>query len=312
MPPTMRIAGFLAALALLGAASPAAAQEWRLFHRDSGSRFNEIGYADLASIERSGRTVRLTVRGFAERRTSGPASVMMRLEMDCAGRRVRPLEARPLDSDDQQTHEIPIDIAAYRPMTSPAMQALGRLVCDGDGSASEAVPAGTRLSEHAAAVLAALRPPPSPEPPPLAAEEEEAMAKGADAGSQRRFERLIRRALAAQCGSDPRCKQLEAEIHGEVPPLVAVDDLGCEESRNGTFGRASCAFRLRHPRTGRRLSCTIELAESVGQHSRYWSYRTIRRSPPQPPSAGLAVPAAPPPGENSLRCSGSLLALVSD
>ena len=305
----MRIAGFLAASVFVAASAPAPGEEWRLFHRERKAAVSEVGYADVASIARSGRTIILSVRSFAQgRMPPRAASLAMRLEIDCMGRRIRALEARPLDADDRLTHEIPIDKPDYQPIAHPAMQALARLVCDGDRSGSEPVPTGTGLKAHAAAALAALTPPPPPEPPPLTAEQAEALANQIRARKLQGFESVIRRALVAQCGSDLRCRQLESESHRGVKPVVGVEDLQCAESRRDTFGRASCTFAVRHSRTQRRLSCTVELEEKVGPHWRYWSYLTIR--PPVPKSSsGIMVPH---PGESSLRCSGSLLALVSD
>ena len=307
----MRIAGLIAALAAV-TAFPASAEEWRLFHRGKEARYSEIGYADLASIETSSRNVRVNVRAFANRQAPPrPASVAMRLELDCKGRRGMALEARPLDAQDRQTHEIRVDNLGYQPLASPAMRALARLVCDGDRSASEPVPAGTSLNSHAAAVLAALDPPP-PEPRPLSPEEAERLANWAGEMKRQRFEDVIRLALADRCGRDPRCRQLEARIQRGIEPAIAVEEVNCTESRRGSFGQASCAFIVRHPRTGRRLSCTVEMAESVGPHSRYWSYRTIRPPPPDPPPPASSLPQVPPLGENSLSCSGSLLALVAE
>ncbi|HEX8571311.1 MAG TPA: hypothetical protein VF759_01015 [Allosphingosinicella sp.] len=314
MPPAMRIAGILAVLAATAAAAPASAEEWRLFHREKGLRYSEIGYVDMGSIERSGRTVRIAVRGFASRQEPPrPASVAMRLELDCRGRRVRALEARPLDSEDQLTHEIPIAAAAYRPLDHPAMKALARIACDRDSSATEALPAGTSLNSHATAELAALTPAPPPEPPEPSAEEIERLAAWAKERKKERFEDVIRFALTERCGTDPQCRQLEARIRRGIDPVVAVEAMQCSESQRGGFGQASCAFLVRHPRTGRTLSCTVEMAEAVGPHSRYWTYRTIAPPPPaEPPSKGSDLPQIPPMGESSLRCSGSPHALVSE
>lgn len=119
----------------------------------------------------------------------------------------------------------------------------------------------------------------------------------------------IRLSLFHGCGDDrvPVCEQFAPRILRGKDPVIALEDVHCDQSGQYPRMKQACSFRARSPQNGKTTNCTIRFQQLPGDHSPYWSDRDPTADPPPAGSTNAPVIWF---GRSTLRCSNDLRSLT--